>query len=204
MTRSPYAPLYLPGALLALVLVVSAIAVGYADSMVDDAERALDMKRQTLSTAQKKHANAGVEKDILQRFRETYAALEKIGFVGAEQRINWVDSLRVANRESNLFGVEYQIGQQESFPGATDLGVGDLAMRQSIMRVKFPLLHEGDLMPFFRNLAQQRSGVFVMNACELTRLPANGGGQAQPNLNAECELAWITVADPRSEGGSTP
>ncbi len=203
MNRNPYAPLYLPGALLAAVLVVSAIAIGYADRMVDEAERALDTKRQTLSGAQRKHANAGVEKDILQRFRDTYAALERIGFVGAEQRINWVDGLRIANRESSLFGVEYQIGQQETFAGTAELGVGDLPMRQSIMRVKFPLLHEGDLMPFFRNLAQQRSGVFVMNACELTRLPANGG-QAQPNLNAECELAWITVTDPRSEGGAAP
>lgn len=201
MTRKPLAPLYLPGALLAMVVAVGAVAVGYADSMVNEAERALDLKRQALSTAQRKHANAGLEKDILQRFRDTYAALEKVGFVGAEQRINWVDGLRIANRESNLFGVEYQIGQQEAFSGALDSGATELSMRQSIMRVKFPLLHEGDLMPFFRALAQQRSGVFVMNACELTRVSPSGALQAQPNLNAECELAWITVADPRGEGG---
>lgn len=200
MNQNRFAPLYLPGALLLFVLLVGGIAVFYADKMVGEAESVLRAKTQALSAARQKHANAGLEKDILLRFRETYAALEKVGFVGAEQRINWVDNLRVANRENRLFGVEYQIGQQEPFSGGADLGVGDLPMRQSTMKVKLPLLHEGDLMPFFRTLAGQKSGVFMMNACELWRVSASTGLQAQPNLSAECELSWITVAERSEEG----
>lgn len=200
MNQNRFAPLYLPGTLLLFVLLAGGVAVFYADKMVGEAESVLRAKTQALSAARQKHANAGLEKDILQRFRETYAALETVGFVGAEQRINWVDNLRVANRENRLFGVEYQIGQQESFSGGADLGVGDLPMRQSTMKVKLPLLHEGDLMPFFRALASQKSGVFMMTACDLWRIPSGNGLLAQPNLSAECELSWITVAERSEEG----
>lgn len=183
-------------ALLFLVITIAGIAaVQYAESLVTQATDRLRIQTQALSAARQKHANAGLEKDILTRFRETYDALEKVGFIGAEQRINWVDGLRTANRESKLFGVEYQIGQQEPYPYAADLGVGDLPIRQAIMKLKMPLLHEGDLMPFFRALAARSAGVFTMNACILRRVGVGVQETSQPNLGVECDLAWVSVME---------
>ena len=108
-------------------------------------------------------------------------------------------TLRTINREAKLYGVEYQIGQQEPYAGASTLGVADLPMRQSIMRVRLPLLHEGDLMDFFRMLAARRSGVFTMNACEIDRIGQGVSDGTQPTLNAECELTWITVPEEEAE-----
>lgn len=200
MMAGRFSSLYIPGVLLLLALAIGGSTVLYAERRVADAEAELASQMQSFSAARQQHANAGLEKDILTRFRGTYAALEKVGFVGAEQRINWVDSLSVANREAKLFGVEYQIGQQEAFPEAASFGVGDLSMRQSVMKVKLPLLHEDDLMRFFRLLAAQKAGVFVMNECDLRRLPSVGVPGAEPNLIAECAVAWITVPETSLEG----
>ncbi|MBI1395645.1 MAG: hypothetical protein GC151_06660 [Betaproteobacteria bacterium] len=200
MKNGRLAPLYLPGALLLLSLLVGSISVYYAESRVSLADRTLQTRQRDLSAAMRKHANAGLEKDILKRFMGTYASLEKVGFVGAEQRINWIDSLRVANQEAGLFGVEYQIGQQEPFIWGAELGLDNLHMRQSLMTVKVPLLHEGDLMRFFRLLAAQRAGVFLMHSCTLSRLGQDGMHGAHANILAECDLFWITVPETESEG----
>ncbi len=59
------------------------------------------------------------------------------------------------------------------------------------MKISLGLLHEGDLMRFLGTLARQGLGVFAVNQCSLEHLVSGGGNQ--PNLRAECELAWITL-----------
>lgn len=195
MKAFKFSSLLVPALLFFIIVLAGVAAVQYAESLVRQASDRLRTQTQALSAARQKHANAGLEKDVLTRFRETYDALEKVGFVGAEQRINWVDGLRAANRESKLFGVEYQIGQQEPYAYATDLGVGDLPIKQAVMKLKMPLLHEGDLMPFFRALAAKSSGVFTMNACTVRRAGASNVESNLPNLGVECDLAWISVTE---------
>lgn len=195
MKRFKYSSLLVPGLLFFVISIAGIAAVHYAESLVADASERLRIQTQLLSSARQKHANAGLEKDILTRFRSTYDALGTVGFVGAEQRINWVDGLRAANREARLFGVEYQIGQQEPYAFAADLGVGDLPVKQAIMKLKMPLLHEGDLMPFFRALAARNAGVFTMNGCTVRRSGPGTLEVSQPNLTVDCELAWISVLE---------
>ncbi len=193
MAGRRFSVLVLPAALFAIVAVGGVGLVAYSETLVDTAESRRASQAQQLSVARSRHANAGLEKEIITRYSGVYDALADIGFVGAEQRLDWVDSLRAANREANLFGVEYMIGQQENFTAAADFGATGLPMHQSVMRVKLPLLHEGDLMSFFRRLAAHRTGVFVMNSCTLTRTSVAEPSDAQPNLAADCELTWVTV-----------
>lgn len=192
--------LVLPAALFVVVAAGSAGVIGYSDTLVGTAESRRTAQAQQLSAARSRHANAGLERDIITRYSGVYDALAHIGFVGTEQRLDWVDSLRNANREANLFGVEYLIGQQEAFAAAADFGAADLPMRQSVMQVKMQLLHEGDLMNFFRRLAAHRAGVFLMNGCTLRRAGTVAvTTAAQPNLNADCELTWVTVDETPTE-----
>ena len=61
------------------------------------------------------------------------------------------------------------------------------------MRLNFQLLHEGDLMGFLTALGRQGAGFFTVNQCKLDRLNTGGSIRFQPNLRAECDIAWITV-----------
>jgi hypothetical protein len=199
--RKGLPPLAIPGIVLAAVLIAALVLVRYADGLVARAKSSRAAQEQALSEARLKYSNAGTEKDIITRYLGTYRALQELGFVGGEQRINWVDSLRKANREAGMFGVEYQVAQQAPYPLANEIGGGSLPMKHSVMKLTVPLLHEGDLMRFFRLLAAQRSGVFTLNACQLRRNSGGDPNSLQPRLGAECEVSWITVnEDEKKEG----
>jgi hypothetical protein len=186
--------LALPGSLFAIAATLALGGVLYTERAVEEADIRLASQQQLLSGARARKANAGLEKDLIMRYAPVYDRLEEVGFVGAEQRLDWVDSLRTANSEALLYGVEYQIGQQENFPAAT-LGAAGLVMHQSPMHVKLQLLHEVDLMGFFQRVAGARRGVFMITACTLTRVGIAASVE-QPNLAAECDLSWITVEEP--------
>ena len=147
----------------------------------------------------------GVRDDpAIERYVEPYLQLEHAGIVGDEKRISWIDALRTANSEVDLYGVEYQLEPQQTYAFRKEVAAESLPVNQSVMKLRLELLHEGDLMRFFQALAAQNVGRFAVNECKLQRLavslavPVN-----QPTLKAECEVAWITIASPVPEAGKS-
>ena len=61
------------------------------------------------------------------------------------------------------------------------------------MKISFKLLHEEDLMRFLSALAKQGAGVFSVTECMMERMETGGSIRFQPNIRAECDLAWITM-----------
>ena len=197
-------PLAVPGAILIVVTALTIMVIASAEKLVEGRRQLRDTIERQRADVRQKHANAGAEKELITRYLGPYSALQDAGFIGGEQRVNWVDSLRTANREAHLFGVNYDIGQQEAYPLARDLGAGDLPLKQSPMKLTLPLLHEADLMAFFRSLAAQRSGMFMLNGCNLRRTGVTPPTGSQANLTAECEVAWITVDDTQAQATLRP
>jgi hypothetical protein len=142
---------------------------------------------------------SGDEKDLIVRYLGSYQQLQKRGFAGDEQRINWLDALRVTNQQADLFGVDYEIGTQKPYAFAASLNPGQVQLRESVMKLRFRLLHEGDLLRFLDLLSRQSAGIYTVDQCTLKRLDTRGVIRYQPNLTAECELAWITAS-----AGATP
>jgi hypothetical protein len=201
--RKKFPPLLLPATVLGVAFVCAALVVNHAEGLVAQAEDRLAARSRVLADARQKFTNAGAEKDIINRYLGSYRKLQDLGFVGGERRIAWVDALSVANRRAGLFGVEYQLAQQADFPRAADVGASGLPLKQSTMKLSMQLLHEGDLMTFFRALAAERAGVFLMNGCQLRRTsPGTAQVAMQPNLSAECEIVWLSVSETASEAGA--
>ena len=77
-----------------------------------------------LREARERLHKSGEEKDRILRYRASFIALQQRGFVGEEQRINWVDALRAASLNLKMFGVNYQIEAQQAYqsPAVTDHG----------------------------------------------------------------------------------
>ena len=196
MTANDLLGLKYPLAAFAAVAAIAAAAVYYTDNAWDAAQRGLEQQKKALQEARNKLQRSGDEKQLIVRYVDQYRNLERVGFVGDEQRINWLDGLRVANQQTQLFGVQYQVGAQQPYPFANELDPGQLLLRQSLMKLNFSLLHEGDLVRFFETLAKQSVGVFSLNECSLTRMGTTGVVRNQPNIAAECEIGWITVTPP--------
>lgn len=182
-------------------LLVLALVIGAAIAGVMFAERSLERTRVTLAKArtelteaQKRVQRSGEERDTIQRFLGPYFELAQRGVLGEERRLAWVDALRSANAETKLYGVDYEVGARQAYAYPSEVNAGSLSVQQSVMKLKFGLLYEQDLLDFFTALARQQAGAFALNQCALQRLvdetarPANA-----PTLRAECEVAWITI-----------
>ena len=183
---------------LIVLIVVVALASGIVfqlDQSLTAAKRELTQQQNQLREARTRLQRSGDEKQLIVRHLGTYQALQRIGFVGDEQRLNWLEGLRQSNQLTQLFGVQYNIGAQQLYPDAAELDAGQLAVHQSVMKLNFQLLHEGDLLRFFGTLARQGAGFFSVNQCNIDRLENSAGVRLklQANLRAECDIAWITL-----------
>jgi hypothetical protein len=193
MNQSDLQALKIPLLVLLAVLVAGALAIYFTTQLMTVERRQLVQQQTQLKQAQVRLQKSGDEKDIIVSYLDRFRQLERTGFIGEEQRINWLDGLRLANQQADLFGVDYQISTQKPYPFASEFNPGQLALNQSLMQLRFRLLHEGDLLRFFDALARQDAGVFTIDQCLLRRIDNHGVIRYQPNVNAECDLSWITV-----------
>ena len=194
MTSEDLKALRNPLLALTVIVAVTAGAVYYTQQLVRGAE--LDLKRQQgeLRAASTRLQRSGDEKEVIARYVGAYRQLQSRGFVGEEQRINWLDALRQANQQVDLFGVNYQISTQKPYAYQAELNAAPVQLRESVMSLKFQLLHEGDLLRFLSVLEQQGGGIYTVDQCSMKRIDNRGVIRYQPNLAAQCDLAWITAS----------
>jgi hypothetical protein len=193
MNQADFEALRGPLLVLLVVLLVGAAAIYYSDRLVKEARQQLVQQQGLLKEARTRLQKSGEEKDIIVKYLDSFRQLARAGFVGEEQRINWLDGLRLANQQADLFGVDYQIGTQAPYAYAGEFNPGQLALNQSVMKLQFRLLHEEDLMRFLGSLARQGGGIFTIDQCSMRRLNTGGVIRFQPNLAANCQLSWVTL-----------
>lgn len=196
MNQADLKALQTPLLVLAIVILLAASSIYGTELLRQQAERQLAAQQGKMRNAQLRLQQSGHEKQVIETFLPEYRELEREGFIGEERRINWLDSLRVANQRADLFGVDYQINAQRAYPFASELNPGQIQINESIMKLRFRLLHEGDLMRFLNLLAQTGTGVFAVNECALQRIDTGTAMRVEPHVAAECELAWLTARPP--------
>ena len=182
-----------PLAFLVTMIALAGGAVYYTDKLTKTAVTDLTRQKGVLQTAQTRMRQSGDEKEIIVKYVETYRELEKTGFAGEEQRINWLDALRNTNTRTEQFGVSYQIGIQHPYPNAAEFDPGPITLQESIMELDLRLMHEGDLLRFFDELRAQKVGLFDVKECTLIRTDRAETLRNSPYLSAKCNLAWITA-----------
>ncbi|HSF48770.1 MAG TPA: hypothetical protein VLA73_10445 [Burkholderiales bacterium] len=182
---------------LPLFMLIAVLALGayMMERMVDKQQAALDrLEREQghLREARQRYEQSGQERALIERYLPEYRRLEREGFIGPGARVNWLDALRVADQQVELFGAEYELGPQKAYPTAP--GGDQLPMSRAPMKISFQLLHEADLTRFFLILREQRVGIFELNQCTLARIGAQSAlARYEPKLQAECEVSWVTV-----------
>lgn len=194
----------LPVIALLLALAGAAVAVKLTDERANMAKARLVAQEAQLREAISRVQKSGAEKELIARHLPAYKRLQEMGFVGEEQRINWLDALRSANQKAGLFGVNYDIAARQPYPNAAALSPGQMRVMQSVMKLRLPLLHEEDLLTFMDALSEQQAGVHLIDQCAVRRAPNTQTTRYQPNMSAECQLAWITTLPASEEGRGSP
>jgi hypothetical protein len=193
VTRDEVVALRKPLLLLAALLVAAAGTIHVVWQRVDVAQQRLRQEGARTRDAQMRLQLSGSEREVIVQNLDAYRELERAGFVAPEQRINWVTGLRDANQAAGLFGIDYQIGAQRIYRGSQQLNAPQLEVLESPMRLKVGLLHEEDLMRLFDALETQHLGLYVLEECTLRRLPTSGALRYQPQIDADCQMAWLTA-----------
>ncbi len=185
-----------PLLLLAAVIAIAAGAIYYTHMLRLQAQTALTQQQSLLRDAQARMRRSGEEESIITQYVDKYRQLQQSGFIGDEQRIDWLNALRIANEKTDLFGVSYGIDAQQPYAYSADLNPAPFTVRQSVMKLEFRLLHEMDLLRFFEVLRTQNNGLFHLDQCSLRRTEAGAVLRYQPNIAANCQLTWITATPP--------
>jgi hypothetical protein len=188
------ASMKLPFLVLAVAIAASFLLVRFSSDQREKSEMQHRIQSTALQDARSRYQRSGEERETILRYLPAYRQLENQGFVGTEQRINWLEGLRLANTQAGLFGVTYQLDAQKRFPLIGQSNPMSQHMHNSQMKLSFGLVHEGDLMRFFQALAAQQTGIFILTGCALDRVGrSESPAPRQANLTAQCDLSWLTV-----------
>jgi hypothetical protein len=192
MTRPPFAVLKLPLLLLLAALLLAGGGILWGRHQADDAGAAMQQQQSALNRARQQLDYSRQQQQLIATYLADYQALAARGFVGAENRLAWIEAAQLAIRDSRLYSLDYRLMPRTA--SLTSLAQG-LPLGQSSMTLTLPLLVETDLTRFLAALKARAPGVYRVQGCRLTRLN-NAPFEAinRPQLQAECELLWFTVA----------
>lgn len=130
------------------------------------------------------------EQDIRDRTR-LLQQLKDSGISGEERRLDWMETLRDAQRELRIPGMTYEFGAQASLDNGNEPAYAWFA---SPLRLQLRLLHEEDLVHFLARIQKQARALVIVRSCKLSPLPRQADGRAaMAQLGAECEMQWLTV-----------
>lgn len=192
MTRPPFSILKLPLLMLVAALLLAAGGILWGQRQAHNAEAALQQQRTALNQARQQLDRSRQQQRLIATHLGDYQTLVARGFVGAEDRLAWIEAVQLANRDAGLYGLSYRLMPRAVSPSSLAQG---LPLGQTRMTLTFPLLVETDLPRFLDALKTRASGVYHVQGCRLSR-PDNTPFEAvnRPHLQAECDLLWFTVA----------
>lgn len=199
LTKEDLQKLQMPLAILLAAVVLSWLIASAAGGHESKANEALQQQKTALEKARQQYQSSGSEKENIAKYMPLYEGLIRRGFIGEEQRIDWISDLRNINRTHKLFGVNYTIAAQQDYQPKFPVATGPFKLRRSVMKLTFALLHENDLLTLFAELPSETNPPFMVRDCIVTRTNKELRGKFEPNLNAVCEIDWLTIAEPNSK-----
>ncbi|MCR6665363.1 MAG: hypothetical protein NVV69_04955 [Methyloversatilis sp.] len=187
-------------ALLALAMALAGAAAVWASTrLASDVRQAHERALAARTDAQRALAGARAEEAEIAAKIDRFRHLVERGAVGTEQRLAWVELIRDARARHHLGAVDYEFSPQRPLdPLIAPADADQLEAAGSTLRIRTPLLHEGQLIALLDDLAFNASAVVRVRECSVTR--AAVASEAE-QLVADCLLDWITFG-PRQGAGS--
>ena len=146
-------------------------------------------------------------KRTLERYHQRYDQFRTTGFVGREDRLDWVETIRTTATDLALPYVTYSIEPQAPvIPPRTATQVdADVQVRASKVELDIGLVHELDLLRFFNQLQTEAPGLMKVDECSMMRQNSSEESRAnEANIVAICKLLVFSVVTsdiPVSETG---
>ncbi len=135
-------------------------------------------------------------KRLVNRYYQRYELFFEQGFVGSENRLDWIETLRVIATQLGLPSMSYALEPQREVVAPVGQMGGDstISIKQSTFELEMGLVHELDLLRFIARLESEVPGLIKIDRCRLTRQSGTTELSAtDSNLVANCSIVMFSV-----------
>ena len=181
-----------------LMLALGAAAVYFSFKTMQTATRERAAAQATWKETDGKLKQVRNEENEIKHKAAIFSALQTRGMIGEEQRLEWVELLKEIRDAHRLIDLQYEITPQRKLDTAT---VSGFAFYSSSMKLQLKLLHEEDLTRLIDDLRQRARALIQVKRCDVTRLPYSTNGSPAAQLQADCQIDWITLRESTAEQG---
>lgn len=187
---------YLARAMIALGVCISvgATIVIMSDVYVEQKRRLNNSSQVNLNKMKIRFQDAVKNRQLVAEHLQAYQALVKRGFVGDENRLDWVESLRKISKSKKVTAIDYDIKAIQPYVSGKNINPVIFQINASEMVLSMKLMHERDLLDIFSELNRRTAGIYDIQGCMIRRQ----GQKIQfdynaVNIIAECTLNWFTI-----------
>jgi len=180
--------------LLAACIAAAVMLIGGTFVYLQKEERDAQGSSRRLQEARARLAKIHVERDNLSESATIYRSLIARGLKQPERRLDLVELVNAERARHHIFSVDYDMAPQRvlAVSGQAFPAVDILASRVTL---HIRALHEGDVLGFIQAIGEGPQGFHPIDRCAMKRLDVPPGNVAQPRVEADCALEWITLKD---------
>lgn len=186
-------------AFLVLMGAVGGGSVWTALQMKKSSDKALKEATVARADIQTKLARARDEQAELRDKIDRYKALQERGYIGPEQRLDWIEAIARIKVARRIFSLDYEFTPQRPVESAILPGgpsAGGLQFMSSQMRLQAQLLHEAELISLIEDIRNAVRALIQIRSCTIQRLPSSATERSNSaQIKAECTLEWITLKE---------
>jgi len=176
---------------------VSAATVGTTYYYVSGLAAENNQYQAALNQIRDRYVAAIQERQLIERYWPHYRQLQANGFVGDENRLDWIDLLHTLATRHRVLGLSYEVQPRALAAPNPAVNTGDFQLQDSEMTVRLDLLHEGNLLALLQDLSTQNAGIFNLKSCTIDRTqPQITISSSSSNISAQCKLIWHTIQPP--------
>ncbi|MBF0427244.1 MAG: hypothetical protein HQL66_15635 [Magnetococcales bacterium] len=194
------------GLLLLATSLATTMIWGSLDYRAQAEKRIEELEKTITKLRTRKNQDEKLEQ-ILVQLRPRYEEFRKMGSIGEEPRLLWVEAIQDAEKVLKLPApIRFKLDPPQPFTSAfATPPTQEYLVLSSRMELTLGLLHEGDLLNLIHFLQQKKVGIMHVNRCRIQ--------QARPlpedreirdvgiNLEGSCSLDWLTLRERSRENG---
>jgi hypothetical protein len=133
---------------------------------------------------------------LVDRYHRRYDEFYRLGFVGRERRLDWIETLRETRQDLTLPRVSYAIEPQLQAiaPVESIRASENVQIHVSRVRLEIGLVHELDLLNFIAELQRKAPGLIRVQGCDLVWQSATEEKlTVAANILAVCSLQMYSL-----------
>jgi hypothetical protein len=133
---------------------------------------------------------------LVDRYHRRYDEFYRLGFVGRERRLDWIETLRETRQDLTLPRVSYAIEPQLQAiaPVESIRASENVQIHLSRVQLEIGLVHELDLLNFIAELQRKAPGLIRVQGCDLVWQSATEEKlTVAANILAVCSLQMYSL-----------